>query len=99
MNWKRFGSTPYKRGQEPYFLKFLAEISCPVLYTIHGNGIWELGPSVFIAENVLVTHRGVAGNKEGIEQAIPVLERVGVEEECVAQFFIYVTSVGQDWIK
>lgn len=89
----RFGSTPYKRGQEPYFLKFLAEISCPVLYTIHGNGIWEPGPSVFIAEDVLVTHRGVAGNNEGIEQAMPVLQRAGVEQVHIADVPGYLDSI------
>lgn len=89
----RFGSTPYKRGQERYFQRFFAEVGCPILYMVHGKGVWEPAPSVFIAENVLVTHMGVAGNREGIEQAMPVLQRAGVKEVHIAQVPGYLDSI------
>lgn len=89
----RYGHCPYKIGLERHYQRFLAEIGCPILYTVHGNGIWEPGPSVFIAEDVLVTHVGVAGNMEGIEQCMPVLQRAGVKEVHIAHVPGYVGTI------
>ena len=32
-------STPYWRGRSRYVSKALMELGCPILYTVHGNGI------------------------------------------------------------
>ncbi len=44
----RFGHASYKRGLEREFQRFLTEIGCPILYSVHGEGIMEVGP-MFVA--------------------------------------------------
>jgi N-dimethylarginine dimethylaminohydrolase len=77
----RYGHASFKRGLEPHFLKFLVSIGCPILYMVHGNGIYETGPGcVFLADDVMLGHKSCAGNDEGINQILPILHRAGVKE-------------------
>jgi N-dimethylarginine dimethylaminohydrolase len=77
----RFGHGSYKRGLEREFQKFLTKIGCPILHTVHGDGICEVGPMfVALAEDVFVAGLSCGANREGVEQVLPVLHRSGVKE-------------------
>lgn len=77
----RFGHASYKRGLEPHFQRFLASIGCPILLTVCGDGILETGPGLVpVAEDVLLIHQSCAGNQDGLDQILPVLERCGLKE-------------------
>jgi len=77
----RYGHASFKRGLEPHFLKFLVKLGCPILYMVHGDGIYETGPGcVFLADDAMLGHRSCAGNEEGINQITPILQRAGVKE-------------------
>lgn len=76
----RFNHGPYKRGLNQGFQRFLTDVGCPIIRTIHGYGIQELGPWVPIGENVTVGHLGTAGNQDGVDQLLPDLARAGFEE-------------------
>jgi N-dimethylarginine dimethylaminohydrolase len=77
----RFGHASYKRGLEPFFLKFLVKVGCPILFMVHGDGIYEPCPGiVFLADDAMLGHKSCGGNEEGIRQIVPVLERAGVRE-------------------
>ncbi len=82
----RFGHASYKRGLEREFQRFLAEVGCPILHSIHGNGICEVGPMyVPLADNVVVAGLSCGANQEGLNQANTVLRASGVEEIHVMQ--------------
>lgn len=76
----RYGHGPFKRGLNVGFQQFLTSINCPIIHTVHGYGIHELGTARLLGENVMVSQRGVAGNQDGIDQLLPVLARAGFEE-------------------
>ncbi len=77
----RYGHASYKRGLEPHFEKFLASIGCPILLMVCGNGIFETGPGLVpIAEDALLIHQSCAGNQEGLNQILPVLQRCGLKD-------------------
>src|SRR3546814_3471626 len=40
----RFGHASFKRGLEREFTKFVNKLGCPVLLTVHGQGICEAAP-------------------------------------------------------
>jgi len=77
---QRTASHPYARGREIYLMRALTELGCPILYTVHGTGVFEIGASFFIAENVFFTGRSIAYNEDGLEQVTPVLRRAGIKE-------------------
>ena len=82
----RFGHASYKRGLEREFQRFLAEIGCPILYSVHGDGIMEVGPMfVAIAEDVFIAGLSCAANQDGLDQVLPVMYRSGVKEVHVIQ--------------
>jgi N-dimethylarginine dimethylaminohydrolase len=77
----RFAHASFKRGLDREFTKFLVSIGCPILYTVHGNGIFEIAPmSVPILEGVWVVGMSAQScNQEGLDQTLPVLYRSGVK--------------------
>lgn len=77
---QRSASVPFAKGREIYEMRALVELGCPILYTVHGKGIFEIGASLFIAEDVFFTGRSIAYNQDGLEQVTPVLKRAGVKE-------------------
>ena len=82
----RFGHASYKRGLEREFQRFLAEIGCPILYSVHGEGIMEVAPMfVAVAEDVFIAGLSCAANQDGLEQVLPVMYRSGVKEVHVIQ--------------
>ncbi|MFQ5762033.1 MAG: dimethylarginine dimethylaminohydrolase family protein [Candidatus Bathyarchaeia archaeon] len=70
---------PFIKGREIYMQKALTELGIPVLYTVHGTGICEIGASLFICENLFFIGRSIAYNWEGINQVTPVMERAGIQ--------------------
>ena len=70
----------YKRGLEVYIAKRLMELGCPILYTVHGNGVFEASNLWFLNEHTALLATGLRTNIEGINQIIPVLKMAGVEE-------------------
>ncbi len=80
----RQGHASYMRGVEVNFTKFFAEINCPILHTIHGTGICEVGPFVAVAEDVIMGYRSCACNEDGLAQVLSVFDRCGVKETPIA---------------
>jgi N-dimethylarginine dimethylaminohydrolase len=82
----RFGHASYKRGLEREFQKFVTKIGCPTLYTVHGEGVMEVGPMlVGLTDDVWVAGLSCAANRDGLDQVLPVLRRSGIEEVLVME--------------
>jgi N-dimethylarginine dimethylaminohydrolase len=82
----RPGHGAYKRGLEREYQKFLTDIGCPILLTVHGRGIAE--PSamiVAVAENTWVAGISSSMNRDALDQIIPVLHRQGGKEVHVTE--------------
>lgn len=80
----KFGLGAWLKGIEVYLAKKLLEIGCPILYTVHGKGCLEPGPSNWLDYKHFLTWISATNNSEGINQILPVLQRAGVEETHVA---------------
>jgi len=77
----RFVHASFKRGLDREFTRFLVSIDCPILHTVHGNGIFEVAPMTMpVAEGVWIVGMSEACNQEGLEQVLPVLYRSGVKQ-------------------
>jgi N-dimethylarginine dimethylaminohydrolase len=82
----RFGHASYKRGLEREFQKFVTKIGCPILHTVHGDGVMEVAPmTVALTDDVWIAALSCAANREGLDQVRPVLEASGVKELHVAE--------------
>jgi len=82
----RFGHASYKRGMEREFQKFVTKIGCPILHTVHGNGVMEVGPMlVGLTDDVWVAGVSCAANREGVDQVLPILYESGIKEVHVMQ--------------
>jgi N-dimethylarginine dimethylaminohydrolase len=80
----RQGQASFMRGVEVNFTKFFASINCPILHTIHGHGICEVGVFVPIAEDVIMGFKSCASNDDGLEQVLSVFKRSEVKEMPIA---------------
>ena len=78
-------ATPYWRGRSRYVAEFLSRIGCPILYTVHGHGVCEIGASVRMSDDFIVLMLSTDCNIEGAEQVIPVLERAGYARVLLAR--------------
>lgn len=77
----RFGHASYKRGLEREFQRFLAEIGCPILHSVHGEGVMEVAPMmVAMAEDVWIAGKSCGANEDGLEQVMSVMYRSGAKE-------------------
>ena len=47
-------ATPYWRGRSRYVSQFLMGLGCPILYTVHGNGVCEIGASTRMSDDFIV---------------------------------------------
>lgn len=70
-------AAPYWRGRSRYVSQFLSSIGCPILYTVHGKGVCEIGASTRMADDFIVVMLSTDCNRDGLEQVRPVLERAG----------------------
>ena len=59
-------------------------IGCPILYTVHGTGVCEIGASTRMSDDFIVLMLSTDCNREGADQVIPILERAGYREIHVA---------------
>ena len=83
----RYGLAPWRRGFEALLARKLMELGCPILYTIHGRGVLELGGNCqWIDPRHLVIGVGPSTNADGIRQVWPVLRDAGVEDIHVTTF-------------
>ena len=75
-----------KRDINKIIAQRLMEIGCPILYTVHGKGsAFEGGGNlIFLDETHVILGCSVRTSLEGIEEVIPVLRSVGIEEFHVA---------------
>ncbi len=74
----------YKKGLEVFIAKKLIELGCPILYTVHGNGVFEASNLWFIDERTAIIATGLRTNIEGVKQVAYILRSVGVEEIHIA---------------
>jgi N-dimethylarginine dimethylaminohydrolase len=77
-------ATPYWRGRSRYVAKALMGLGCPILYTVHGNGVCEIGASVRMSDDFIVLMLSTDCNREGAEQVTPVLQRAGYKKVLLA---------------
>lgn len=69
----------WKRGQEAIWTKKVAEIGLPILYTVHGNGIFE-GRMDWLDPFHVLLNVGHRGNMEGFRQVEHIMRMNGVRE-------------------
>lgn len=75
-----------KRGLERLWMEKLLEIGCPILYTVHGNGIHEIHANhAFLDPKHVIQATSVRTNMEGTRQIEPILRQAGVEEIHIAR--------------
>src|SRR5882757_8286467 len=77
-------ATPYWRGRSRYVAQFLIGIGCPILYTVHGTGVCEIGASTRMSDDFIVLMLSTDCNRDGADQVVPILERAGYREIHVA---------------
>lgn len=73
-------AAPYWRGRAKYVTRFLAELGCPILYTVHGKGVCEVGAFTRMMDDFIVASLSTDCNEEGLAQVKPILERSGYKE-------------------
>jgi len=73
-------SLPYRRGDQTYWTRRVAELGCPILYTIAGEGTFEGGNVVWLDSEHVCIGVSARGNQEGVNQLANILYRHGVEE-------------------
>ena len=69
-----------KREIGVLYTKRLAEMGCPILYTVHGKGCFEGGNVVWIDTKHVLIGISTRTNLDGLKQVEPVLRMAGVEE-------------------
>jgi len=83
----RYGLAPWRRGFEALLSRRLGELGVPILCTIHGSGIFELGGNCqWIDPHHLIIGLGKSANYEGVRQIWPLLKDVGVEDIHLTHF-------------
>jgi N-dimethylarginine dimethylaminohydrolase len=70
-------AAPYWRGRSRYVSQYLQTIGCPILMSVHGKGVCEIGAFTRMADDFIVGMLSTDANQEGIDQVRPVLERTG----------------------
>lgn len=83
----RYGLAKFRRGFEVILARNIMKIGCPILYTVHGHGIMELGGNCqWLDPEHLIIGVGPTTNMEGVEQVREVFYRAGVREIHIAYF-------------
>jgi N-dimethylarginine dimethylaminohydrolase len=83
----RYGLAPWRRGFEALLSRRLGELGVPILCTIHGDGIFELGGNCqWLDPHHLVIGLGKSANYEGVRQIWPLLKDAGVSEIHLTNF-------------
>ena len=58
----------YKRGLEAFHAQRVGELGCPILFTVHGQGVFEASNLVWIDEKSVILATGLRSNQEGYRQ-------------------------------
>jgi N-dimethylarginine dimethylaminohydrolase len=82
----------YKRGLEAFHAQRVAELGCPILYTVHGQGVFEASNLVWIDEKSVILATGLRSDQEGYRQVEQILLGLGVEDVHHAQLPGYLYS-------
>jgi N-dimethylarginine dimethylaminohydrolase len=83
----RYGRGPWRRGQEVLLARKLIDLGCPILLTVHGKGVAELGGNaLWLDPEHIVVGLGSSGNIEGLQQVEPLLRTAGAKEIHIAYF-------------
>ncbi|RKX76006.1 MAG: hypothetical protein DRP87_13105 [Spirochaetes bacterium] len=82
----------YKKGLEVFHARRIAELGCPILYTIHGKGVFEASNMVWIDDKSVILSTGLRGNMEGARQVETILRDMGVDDIHFAQLPGYLYS-------
>ncbi len=77
-------ATPYWRGRSRYVAKFLTSIDCPILYTVHGLGVCEIGAATRMSDDFVILMLSTDCNREGAAQVTPILHNAGYAEVHIA---------------
>lgn len=75
----------YKRGLEAFHAQRVGELGCPILHTVHGQGVFEASNLVWVDEKSVILATGLRSNQEGLKQVEHVLRGLGVEDVHHAQ--------------
>jgi len=70
---------PYWRGRSRYVSQYLQSINCPILLTVHGKGVCEVGAFTRMADDLIIAMLSQDCNQDGLDQVRPVLERAGYQ--------------------
>lgn len=70
-------AAPYWRGRSRYVSQYLQSIGCPILATVHGKGVCEVGAFTRMADDFIVGMLSTDCNQDGLDQVTPVLQRAG----------------------
>lgn len=73
-------AAPYWRGRSKYTSKFLINLGCPILYTVHGKGVCTIGASTRMSDDFIILMISTDCNMDGANQVIPILHRGGYKE-------------------
>jgi N-dimethylarginine dimethylaminohydrolase len=87
----------YKRGMELFYVRRLAQLGCPILYTVHGTGSFESSDLVFVRPELAVLAKTARSNQEGLDQVAHILERNGVQEILWTDIPGYWTERSHQW--
>jgi N-dimethylarginine dimethylaminohydrolase len=83
----RYGLAPFRRGFEAILARRVIELGCPILYTVHGSGVFELGGNCqWLDPHHLVVGVGPSTNMEGVRQVWPIFKEAGVTEIYLTPF-------------
>jgi len=75
----RMACSGYLVGREKRWAQYLMSIGCPILFSIHGKGVGEIGAGAWLDDRHYVYAEGVTANREGLRQLQWILESIGVE--------------------
>ena len=83
----RYGGFVFRKGHEVLLAKKLMELGCPILMTIRGRGVGELGGNgIWLDPKHIILGVGPSLNMEAVRQVEPFLREAGAEEIHIGYF-------------
>jgi N-dimethylarginine dimethylaminohydrolase len=74
---------PWRKKDEVFWARRVAELGCPILYTVNGKGTFEGGNVVWIDPKHVCIGESIRTNAEGIAQVSRIMREVGGVEEVI----------------
>jgi N-dimethylarginine dimethylaminohydrolase len=78
-------ATPYWRGRSLHAAQYLSSIGCPILHTVIGKGVCEIGAFRRMCDDFIVGMLSSDCNEDGLDQVMPVLKKCGYREAIIAR--------------